>query len=271
MQFGLYVLLGIVPFIAALAIDMELEGGLAVPIQMLATSMLFFGYPLACVIARRLKRHERAERRAVQVAKLEKAIIRHEAALLGKLARAVTVNEFGAVSRDKTGSVIREFYDAAGINEDDLPYPDAFAIIKERAAKLRGKRRRAGFDADALPSNGIEFEHWVAEGLRQFGWDARVTQGSGDQGLDVIGTRDGLKIGIQCKLHRRAIGNKAVQEAAAGKTFHGTDVAAVLSNAGFTRSAQELAQATDVLLLSPHDIPTLHTKLPLSRQVAAAS
>lgn len=67
-------------------------------------------------------------------------------------------------------------------------------------------------------------------------------------GLGVIAYRDGVKYGIQCKCYSSDIGNKAVQEAFAGKTYYNCHVAAVLTNRHFTKSAKELAENNKVLL-----------------------
>lgn len=91
-----------------------------------------------------------------------------------------------------------------------------------------------------------------------YGWNAEVTSGSGDQGVDVIAEKNNKKIGLQCKLYSKAIGNKAVQEAHAGKSYHGLDAVGVMSNAEFTSSARDLALATNVILCSNHDIPSLY-------------
>ena len=60
--------------------------------------------------------------------------------------------------------------------------------------------------------------------------------------------KDGVKYGIQCKCYSSDIGNKAVQEAFAGKTYYGCHVAVVLANRHFTRSAKELSESNKVLL-----------------------
>lgn len=96
---------------------------------------------------------------------------------------------------------------------------------------------------------GHEFEYYCADLLRKNGFhDVEVTRGSGDQGIDVIAYKDGMKYGIQCKCYNSDIGNKAVQEAFAGKTFYGCHVAAVLTNRYFTKSAKELSESNKVLL-----------------------
>ena len=97
--------------------------------------------------------------------------------------------------------------------------------------------------------DGHAFEHYCAKLLSKNGYDnVEVTRGSGDQGIDVIAFKDGIKYGIQCKCYSSAIGNKAVQEAFAGKAYYGCHVAVVLTNRYFTESAKELAAANKVVL-----------------------
>lgn len=96
---------------------------------------------------------------------------------------------------------------------------------------------------------GHEFEYYCADILGKNGFsNIEVTKGSGDQGIDIIAHKDGIKYGIQCKCYTSDIGNKAVQEAFAGKTYYGCHVAAVLTNRYFTKSAKELAETNGVLL-----------------------
>jgi restriction system protein len=99
----------------------------------------------------------------------------------------------------------------------------------------------------------------VADALKRYGWKA--TRGSGDQGLDVIAEKKGKRVGLQCKLYGGPVGNKAVQEAHAGKVYYGVDAVGVLTNASFTPSATALAAVTGVKLFSQHDIPNLFEKI----------
>lgn len=95
----------------------------------------------------------------------------------------------------------------------------------------------------------IDYERHCALLLQEAGWDARVTQASGDQGADVIAERRGQKIVVQCKLYSQPVGNKAVQEAFAAKQHQGADMALVATNADFTPSARQLASTTGVILV----------------------
>ena len=108
-----------------------------------------------------------------------------------------------------------------------------------------------------LPEDGIDFEYWVADRLREYDWEAQVTQGSGDQGVDVIAGQGNLRIAVQCKLYQGSVGNKAVQETLSGMLFFDLDRGVVISTGKYTRSAQELADKNKILLLSPQDIPSV--------------
>ncbi len=64
-----------------------------------------------------------------------------------------------------------------------------------------------------------------------------------------------MRLVVQCKRYAKPVGNGAVQEVVAARSYWHADWAAVVSNAGFTPAARKLAAATDVLLLH-HDALT---------------
>lgn len=114
-----------------------------------------------------------------------------------------------------------------------------------------------GLPAGRVPGaalSPLEFEHWCREQLALRGWAARTTTGSGDQGADVLAERDGTRLVIQCKLQSAPVGNKAVQEVIAARQFYRCDLAAVVTNQGFTRSAADLARSAGVALLHSSDL-----------------
>ena len=97
--------------------------------------------------------------------------------------------------------------------------------------------------------DGHAFEHYCAQLLRKNKFvDVSVTPGSGDQGVDILATKDGIKYAIQCKNYASALGNTPIQEVSAGKVFYNCHVGVVLTNSTFTPKAKELAKATGVLL-----------------------
>ncbi|MEQ3638758.1 MAG: restriction endonuclease [Alteromonas sp.] len=94
-----------------------------------------------------------------------------------------------------------------------------------------------------------EYERTIADTISSTRAKARVTQGSGDQGADVIANFLGEDYIIQCKLYSQPVGNKAVQEVAAAKQFYDGDYALVVTNSSFTKSARQLADKLGVMLL----------------------
>ena len=97
--------------------------------------------------------------------------------------------------------------------------------------------------------DGHQFERFCAHLLIKNGYeDVTLTKTSGDQGIDIIAYRDGIKHGIQCKCYSSDIGNSAVQEAFAGKTFYKCNVGIVLTNQHFSSSAIQLAENNGVVL-----------------------
>ncbi len=110
-------------------------------------------------------------------------------------------------------------------------------------------------------ASGQDYEALCQAELERAGWAVRTTAATGDQGADLLAERNGTRVVIQCKFHGRPVGNKAVQEAIAGRGFYDGDRAAVVSDAPFTRSARQLAQASDVLLLHHDDLKRLSAML----------
>ncbi|MEH3116943.1 MAG: restriction endonuclease [Methylorubrum populi] len=139
-----------------------------------------------------------------------------------------------------------------GFSDYAEPRFDEMIEIVERAACAHRLP-----DALETPEDGVAYERYCAELLGEGGWDARPTGASGDQGCDVIAERDGVRLVVQCKRYGRPVGNAAVQEAAAAALHWTGDMAAVVSNAGFTPAARKLAGTTGVLLLHHDDLPGL--------------
>lgn len=142
--------------------------------------------------------------------------------------------------------------DVKGFGEDGDVLWDMILASIERAAAAYPLP-----DAADAPADGIAYERFCAERLREAGWNARATQASGDQGADIVAERAGIRLVVQCKRYGKPVGNGAVQEIAAAMRYWSGDMAAVVSNAGFTPSARKLAAATGVELLHHDDLATL--------------
>ena len=97
---------------------------------------------------------------------------------------------------------------------------------------------------------GIAFENQCMKILISKGWRVEETPKSGDQGIDLIASIEKYRLCIQCKDHKKPIGNKAVQEVSAGKKYWNGTHAILVSQSGYTKSAYKLATANNVLLIS---------------------
>lgn len=97
--------------------------------------------------------------------------------------------------------------------------------------------------------DGHTFERWCASLLEASGFkDVEVTRGSGDQGVDVLATLDGVRYAVQCKCYASDLGNKPVQEVYAGIAIYKCQLGSVMTNRRFTSGAKELAAATGISL-----------------------
>ncbi|NVN37203.1 restriction endonuclease [Komagataeibacter swingsii] len=152
----------------------------------------------------------------------------------------------------------------------------AWPVIAERvqariehvaSQKLSGEAGQAGrgYAPDMDP---IAYERYCAGRLRECGWDAQATPPGGDQGADVIATWGGLRLVVQCKLYRNAVGNEAVQQVSAARLHYHADMAAVVSNADYTNPARQLARSNNVFLLHHDELPAFAARLARTRKKA---
>ena len=104
------------------------------------------------------------------------------------------------------------------------------------------------------PLTGIEYEKRVADYLRLKGyWGVKVTQASGDYGVDITAHKHRKKYAIQCKYYSQPVGVSAVQEVVAGKSHYGCNAAMVVTNSTFTVAAERLAKENGVTLMEKID------------------
>lgn len=117
----------------------------------------------------------------------------------------------------------------------------------------------AAVAAVSAPRTPAEFEVYCAETLRAYGWSVTRTPLSHDQGVDVIAEKNGVRVVLQCKLYSSPVGNKAVQEIAAGRAHQRAHYGAVVTNNAYTRSAKELAVTNGIWLLHFSELPQLES------------
>lgn len=104
-------------------------------------------------------------------------------------------------------------------------------------------------EIDAM--SGHAFERYIGELLRLRGYEATVTRGSGDNGVDMIATRDGNRWAIQCKRLASKVDRRAISDAvsATSSTKFSCNKAMVVTNSYFTSGAIEYGASTNCFLV----------------------
>lgn len=231
-------------------------GGLSVVIGGLGTALLawFFGKITPQWLSSLFHSDHRKIPNRVQDHIIELAA-EHYSALSRNVSKSLKINDYGAVVSDDRARAILDFLDSIGVRPSAEQESLYVEFVLRVLAEMELEFSKIGFDPESAPQKGHDFEHWVVRELVRFGWQARATSGSGDQGVDVIAEKYGIRVGIQCKRYASPVGNKSVQEALSGKKFHGLDVAAVLTTSKYTRAARQLAKSADVVLMTHYDLP----------------
>jgi restriction system protein len=131
---------------------------------------------------------------------------------------------------------------------------------RQRAAALRAEqeareseRERHISSADGL--TGPQFERWFARLLARSGFTGvEVCGGAGDLGADVIATSPRRHRAVfQCKRYgqNRNVSSGEVQKfAGTCRAIHGADIAAIVTTAGFSQPARDLARRLGIVLVN---------------------
>lgn len=123
--------------------------------------------------------------------------------------------------------------------------------IKQKAyidRLLAGKTMPKITLADIDLMSGFEFENFIGKLFEKMGYTTKVTKLSGDQGIDILATKNDFVVAIQAKCYSGIVGNHAIMEAVAGTKYYKANKCMVITNSSFTKSAQELAKANEVEL-----------------------
>lgn len=97
--------------------------------------------------------------------------------------------------------------------------------------------------------DGHDFEQFCAELLNKCNYkNIHVTRSSGDQGVDIIAIKHGIRYAFQCKRYSSKLGNKPVQEVHTGKQFYSCQTGVVITNNYFTQGAEDAARRVGVQL-----------------------
>lgn len=148
----------------------------------------------------------------------------------------------------------------------------AVAVVIKLALQAAERRRleHSGIrDIDRMA--GRTFEKYLAVVFRKHGYRVELTRASKDQGADLVITKDGRRTAVQAKRWKQHVGNSAVQEIVAAKAIYKAEHAMIVTNSFFTKPAQQLARANDVVLWDRNQLVAELVKANAKQQAAAES
>lgn len=194
----------------------------------------------------------------------EKIINENISTISSAYRKSVKTNSFGKKNYDKFSAEFNEFIkDQPSIKKiiktlsEDHNYEidiSADGAIEHIETLINDAVSSDAYSDDIDP---FEYEHMCAAEFNKSGWEANATQGSSDQGVDVIARRGDEVLVAQCKRFAKPVGNKAVQEVVAGLKFYKANRGVVIAPNGFTNSAEQLAAANNIMLIHHTEIKDL--------------
>ncbi len=137
----------------------------------------------------------------------------------------------------------------------------------ERAVVERARLRveTARHIGPLLTGSGPEFELAVADVLRAHGYDLQRVGGSGDRGVDLVGTNaDGWKVVVQCKRYGpdNKVGSPAVQSFMGTIFNQDAEAGIFVTTSTYTRQARDLVASSraDVRLIDGTEFTRMATE-----------
>ncbi|HEY1576491.1 MAG TPA: restriction endonuclease [Terracidiphilus sp.] len=118
-------------------------------------------------------------------------------------------------------------------------------IAAHEAAQEQLKLKRSYWEG----LNGYQFEIATAEVLKKHHFNAVVTRGSGDGGVDINAARAGFSGVVQCKAHVASVGPHVVRDLWGVIHHTKADFGIIVSRGGFTKGAAEFARDKPIYFL----------------------
>jgi len=142
-------------------------------------------------------------------------------------------------------SIAKPAYDEAFLNHQLV-----LQAFQSRLNRLRS--------TDWRVLQSIPFENFLAEVFTEWGYDVETTKTSGDQGVDLVVSKNGIRMAIQAKGYLSStVGNDAIQQVYTGMKIYKCQQCAVITNSTFTSSARQAAAAVGCVLIDGALIPLL--------------
>ena len=145
----------------------------------------------------------------------------------------------GAATWMHRDELVHIAYISAGVMGCLLVVYIAWRYLVNRHARLR--------DIDSM--DGIAFERYVADLLRDNGYRNISLTERYDYGVDIIAEKDGIRWGVQVKRYSGPVKADAVRQVIAGLRVYDCDRAMVVTNSAYSKIARRLAKANGCVLI----------------------
>jgi restriction system protein len=179
----------------------------------------------------------------------------HVAALRQVYCRSVYVDDFGdPVTEGWRKQLFAYISKKLALSEEERHgCSNSNWVLADEAAMILARLWAAEPIRAVSTNSGAVFEIQCEQLARDAGFQIARRGGPGDQGADLVIASGTTRIVVQCKYRAASdtLGNAAVQEVAAARSYYDASHAMVVSNVGYTPSARRLAHKIGVLLTDP--------------------
>lgn len=105
--------------------------------------------------------------------------------------------------------------------------------------------------------DGVSFEKFIGLMFSLRGYKVEFTPRTGDEGVDLIATRDKEKIAIQCKQWKNSVGPQAVQQIFTGKNLSKCTKGILITTASLSPQAERMANKLGITYWDKDSIKVL--------------
>jgi restriction endonuclease Mrr len=131
---------------------------------------------------------------------------------------------------------------------------------RARQEALRAQQRKREQYWESL--GGIEFEQELGKLFMARGYHMQSTPRTGDEGVDLVVTKNGKTTVVQCKAQKARAGQPVVRDLY-GSVFHfRADKAILACTGGFTKGVYEFVQGKPIILIDSSDIARVADAVP---------
>lgn len=131
-------------------------------------------------------------------------------------------------------------------------------LAYEKALRAYKEWLRQSEEAYWRSLSGRAFEMALAQLFQRNGYEAVLTQPSGDEGIDLLVAKGSRQIIVQCKATRRPVGPAVVRELYGTLAASGADLAVLAATGGVTSGVRQFALGKPIAIMTLRDILSFH-------------